>query len=176
VYVCREPKDALVSYWPFTRKAAAARGLDVWSFTIQEALELFCDSRWPGGAQWLHVLQYWEESLRRPERVLFLRYEEMLLEPEAHVRKLAKFMGCEFSEEEEEDRVVSAIVISGHRAGPARHGTVMGRHGTMAIGSRRYAVPCRPCLIGLRACGPFFVPCWPVRHGKNSRPCQSTAR
>ena len=48
--------------------------------------------------------------MRRPERVLFLRYEEMLLEPEAHVRKLAKFMGCEFSEEEEEDRVVSAIV------------------------------------------------------------------
>ena len=42
--------------------------------------------------------------------MLFLRYEEMLLEPEAHVRKLAKFMGCEFSEEEEEDGVVSAIV------------------------------------------------------------------
>ena len=110
VYVCREPKDALVSYWPFTRKAAAARGLDVRSFTIQEALELFCDSRCPSGPQWLHVLLYWEESLRRPERVLFLRYEEMLLEPEAHVRKLAKFMGCEFSEEEEEDGVVSAIV------------------------------------------------------------------
>ena len=47
--------------------------------------------------------------MRRPERVLFLRYEEMLLEPEAHVRKLAKFMGCEFSEKEE-DGVVSAIV------------------------------------------------------------------
>ncbi|CAD6228217.1 unnamed protein product [Miscanthus lutarioriparius] len=93
VYVCREPKDALVSYWLFTRKAAAVRGLDVRSFTIQEALELFCDGRCPGGPQWLHVLQYWEESLRRPERVLFLRYEEMLLEPEAHVRKLAKFMG-----------------------------------------------------------------------------------
>jgi len=41
--------------------------------------------------------------LRRPERVLFLRYKEMLLEPKAHVRKLAKFMGCEISEEEEED-------------------------------------------------------------------------
>jgi len=112
VYVCREPKDALVSYWLFTKKAALARGVDDVrsTFTIQEALELFCDGRCPGGPQWQHVLQYWEESLRRPDRVLFFRYEEMLLEPESHVRKLAKFMGCEFSEEEEESGVVSAIV------------------------------------------------------------------
>ena len=74
--------------------------------------------------------------------------------------------------------------IPGHRAGPARPGPVMGRHGTMAIGPRRHAVPYGPCLIGLRAwpsaqaraCGPSFVPCWPVRHGKNNRPCQPTAR
>ncbi|CAD6343571.1 unnamed protein product [Miscanthus lutarioriparius] len=109
VYVCREPKDALVSYWLFTRKAVSARGVDARSFTIQEALELFCDGRCPGGPQWQHVLQYWEESVRRPDKVLF-RYEEKLLEPEAHVRKLAKFMGCEFSEEEEEGGLVSAIV------------------------------------------------------------------
>ncbi|CAD6228221.1 unnamed protein product [Miscanthus lutarioriparius] len=37
-------------------------------------------------------------------------YEEMLLAPESHVKKLARFMGCEFSKEEEEGRVVSAIV------------------------------------------------------------------
>jgi hypothetical protein len=73
-------------------------------------LELFCEGRCPGGPQWQHVLQYWEESVRRPDGVLFLRYEEMLLEPESHVKKLAKFMGCEFSEEEEEGGVVSAIV------------------------------------------------------------------
>jgi hypothetical protein len=64
----------------------------------------------PSGPQWQHVLQYWEESVRRPARVLFLRYEEMLLEPEMHVRKLAKFMGCEFFEEEEEGGVVSGFV------------------------------------------------------------------
>ncbi|XP_066310648.1 cytosolic sulfotransferase 5-like [Miscanthus floridulus] len=110
MYVCREPKDALVSYWLFTRKAALARGVNVRSFTIQEALELFCDGRCPGGPQWQHVLQYWEESVRRPDKALFLRYEEMLLEPEMHVRKLAKFMGCEFSGVEEEGEVVSAIV------------------------------------------------------------------
>jgi hypothetical protein len=110
VYICREPKDALVSYWLFTRKTAPTWGVDAQSFTIQEALELFCEGRCPDGPLWQHVLQYWEESVRRPDKVLFLRYEEMLHEPEAHVKKLAKFMGCEFSEEEEEGGVVGAIM------------------------------------------------------------------
>jgi hypothetical protein len=73
-------------------------------------LELFCEGRCPGGLHWQHVLQYWEGSLRRPDKVLFLRYEDMLLEPESHVKKLAKFMGCEFSGEEEEGGVLGAIM------------------------------------------------------------------
>ena len=28
VYIFRDPKDSLVSYWMFTRKAAPARGVD----------------------------------------------------------------------------------------------------------------------------------------------------
>ncbi|XP_008674545.1 cytosolic sulfotransferase 12-like [Zea mays] len=83
VYVCREPKDVLVSSSLFTRKAAPAMGFEERSFTIQEALELFCDGRCVCGPQWEHVLQYWEESVRRPGSVLFFRYEEMLIEPEA---------------------------------------------------------------------------------------------
>ncbi|CAL4945566.1 unnamed protein product [Urochloa decumbens] len=110
VYVCRDPKDALVSYWLFTRKASPDLGVDAGSFTIHEAFDLFCEGRCACGPQWQHALEYWEESVRRPDRVLFLRYEEMLLEPKSHLRKLAKFMGCDFSDEEEEQGVVSAIV------------------------------------------------------------------
>ncbi|KAF8646991.1 hypothetical protein HU200_065505 [Digitaria exilis] len=110
VYICRDPKDALVSYWHFTKKASPAVGVDARSFTIQDAFELFCQGRCLGGPQWQHALQYWEESLKRPDRVLFLRYEEMLLDPESHLKKLAEFMGCGFSGEEEESGVVSAIV------------------------------------------------------------------
>ncbi|WVZ67443.1 hypothetical protein U9M48_016518 [Paspalum notatum var. saurae] len=108
IYVCRDPKDALVSFWLFLRKASPRVGGQ--SFTIQEAFELFCQGRCTGGPQWLHVLQYWEASVRRPDSVLFLRYEEMLREPESHLKKLAEFMGCGFSEEEEEAGVVRAIV------------------------------------------------------------------
>ncbi|PAN32777.1 hypothetical protein PAHAL_5G511800 [Panicum hallii] len=111
VYVCRDPKDALVSTWLFTRKAAPAFGADAEGFAFREAFELFCEGRSICGPQWRHVREYWEESVRRPGGVLFLRYEEMLLAPRSSLRKLAEFMGCGFSgEEEEEGGAVDAIV------------------------------------------------------------------
>uniref|UniRef100_A0ACD5TTI7 Uncharacterized protein n=1 Tax=Avena sativa TaxID=4498 RepID=A0ACD5TTI7_AVESA len=113
VYVCREPKDALVSSWLFTRKASENLGVDAESFPLQEALELFCEGRSSGGPQWRHVVEYWEASRPRStggEQVLFLRYEEMLRDTVGSVKTMAEFMGCAFSQEEEERGVVGAIV------------------------------------------------------------------
>ncbi|CAM0148999.1 unnamed protein product [Urochloa decumbens] len=110
VYICREPKDVLVSGWLFTKKTSAALGLDEQSYTLQEALDLFCEGRCVNGPHWQHVLEYWEESLRRPDKALFLKYEEMLREPASNLRKLAEFMGCKFSKEEEDGGLVDAIV------------------------------------------------------------------
>ncbi|CAM0913507.1 unnamed protein product [Alopecurus aequalis] len=109
VYVCREPKDALVSWWLFTKKTMAAAGGEP-PFTIEEAFDLFCDGRCPIGPHWDHVLGYWEESQKRPEKVLFLWYEKMLQDPLGNVRRLAEFMGCPFSGEEEASGVVQDIV------------------------------------------------------------------
>uniref|UniRef100_A0A0E0MFP2 Sulfotransferase n=1 Tax=Oryza punctata TaxID=4537 RepID=A0A0E0MFP2_ORYPU len=113
VYVCRDPKDTLVSSWLFSKKASAAGNVELLkpaSYTINEALELFCDGRCVTGPQWRHVVEYWEESQRRPEKVLFLRYEDMLREPARNVKKLADFIGYPFSGEEEAAGVVDAIV------------------------------------------------------------------
>jgi hypothetical protein len=117
VYICRDPKDALVSLWFFTKKKLEATAAEANGgnkppkpYTIEEALELFCDGRCIGGPQWRHVAGYWEASQRWPERVLFLRYEEMLLGPVDNVRKLAEFMGCAFTDEEEAAGVVKDIV------------------------------------------------------------------
>lgn len=110
VSICRDPKDTLVSSWLFTKKAAPAFGGDAAAFTLEQAYDLFCEGRCIGGPQWNHVREYWHESLRKPDKVLFLRYEEMLREPHGNVKKLAKFMGCQFSDEEEETGVLDAVV------------------------------------------------------------------
>jgi hypothetical protein len=123
VYVCRDPKDVLISYWNFYKKvaattAAAAGGdgdgqadKDSAGVTkFEEAFELFCEGRFPGGPHWLHALEYWHASQRRPDQVLFLRYEDMLGDPVGNLKKLAAFMGCAFSEEDEEVGVLDQIV------------------------------------------------------------------
>ena len=114
VYICRDPKDALVSMWLFTKKkleaAAKEEGSPPKLYTLEKALELFCDGRCIGGPQWHHVLGYWEASRARPKKVLFLRYEDMLGDPVGNVRKLAEFTGCAFSEKEEAAGVAQDIV------------------------------------------------------------------
>uniref|UniRef100_A0ACD5ZPE7 Uncharacterized protein n=1 Tax=Avena sativa TaxID=4498 RepID=A0ACD5ZPE7_AVESA len=111
LYICRDPKDALVSMWLFTNKKLEAEASPpAPPYTIEDAFELFCDGRAICGPQWRHVAGYWEASQRMPEKVLFLRYEEMLREPEDKVRKLAEFMGCAFSDEEVATGVVKDIV------------------------------------------------------------------
>jgi hypothetical protein len=113
VYICRDPKDAFVSTWMFANKMAAAaarEGTPPAPLEMEEAFELFCGGRCMGGPQWRHVAGYWEASRRWPEKVLFLRYEEMLHDPVCNVRKLAEFMTCPFSVEEEAAGVARDIV------------------------------------------------------------------
>ncbi|KAJ1401438.1 Sulfotransferase domain [Sesbania bispinosa] len=64
----------------------------------------------PSGPFWEHMLGYWKESLERPEKVMFLRFEEMKMKPCFYLKELAKFLGCPFSEEEEAQACVEDIV------------------------------------------------------------------
>ncbi|XVF85757.1 hypothetical protein PTKIN_Ptkin17bG0142900 [Pterospermum kingtungense] len=49
-------------------------------------------------------------SLEKPQRVLFLKYEEMKKQPKAQLMRLARFVGCPFSLEEETSGVVDDIL------------------------------------------------------------------
>ncbi|TVU15125.1 hypothetical protein EJB05_38628, partial [Eragrostis curvula] len=108
VYVCRDPKDHLVSQWDFANKFRVKDGLE--PVSMEAAAELFCDGLSPFGPYWDHVLGYWHAHAAHPEKVLFFRYEEMQRDPVAHVRRLAEFVGFPFGAVEEEAGVVDAVV------------------------------------------------------------------
>ncbi|CAN0862900.1 Cytosolic sulfotransferase 4 [Linum grandiflorum] len=74
-----------------------------------EAFEMYCKGVVGFGPFWDHMLGYWKESQERPEKVLFFKYEEMKEDVGIHLRKLAEFLGCPFSLEEEEDGLVEGI-------------------------------------------------------------------
>ncbi|KAF7034360.1 hypothetical protein CFC21_045387 [Triticum aestivum] len=108
VYVCRDPKDILVSQWKLSNKFRIRDGLE--PLSVEAAADFFCDGLSPGGPYWDHVLGYWRAHMAHPERVLFFRYEDMIRDPAAHVSKLAEFVGRPFDAGEEDAGTVDAIV------------------------------------------------------------------
>ncbi|KAD1690208.1 hypothetical protein E3N88_42457 [Mikania micrantha] len=101
-YLCRNPKDVLVSMFHFANKLRdKSRGL----MTIAEAFDLFSKGVMPTGPYWDHVKGY-----HKAENVLFLTYEDMKKDTVNNVKRLAKFVGHPFTEEEEADGAVQGII------------------------------------------------------------------
>jgi hypothetical protein len=93
----------LVSLWHFTRRIRP-------NLTFSDVFEHACEGVSLSGPIWDHVLGYWNASKESPERVLFLRYEEILRDPVGNVKKLARFVGQPFSPVEEDAGVAEDIV------------------------------------------------------------------
>ncbi|XP_039003780.1 cytosolic sulfotransferase 16-like [Hibiscus syriacus] len=77
---------------------------------LDQAFEFFCDGASSSGPYWDHVLGYWKASLDQPDRILFLKYEDMKENTAFYTRKLAEFIGYGFTLEEEGKGVVGKIV------------------------------------------------------------------
>ncbi|OMO72739.1 hypothetical protein COLO4_27483 [Corchorus olitorius] len=107
VYICRDPKDVLISNLFFFNKF---RSEELGPLSLEEAFELFCQGVSHVGPYWDHVLEYWKWSLQNPEKILFLKYEELKKEPLVVVKRLAEFLGQPFSLEEERNGVVQEII------------------------------------------------------------------
>uniref|UniRef100_A0ACD5ZNT6 Uncharacterized protein n=1 Tax=Avena sativa TaxID=4498 RepID=A0ACD5ZNT6_AVESA len=112
VYLCRNPKDVLVSLWHFVNK------VNHQNYTIDKAFELFCKGESAYGPIWEHGLGFWNkaavssssESESDSSRVLFLKYDEMMAQPVEHVKMLAEFLRVPFSDEEVSRGVVEDVV------------------------------------------------------------------
>ncbi|KAF6140056.1 hypothetical protein GIB67_001797 [Kingdonia uniflora] len=108
VYICRNPKDNFVSLWHFKNGIRATMGKP--PIPIYEEFQSFCEGVSLFGPYWDHVLGYWKESLENPNRVLFLMYEEMTADPSSQLKKLAEFMECPFSQQEDNEGVINEIL------------------------------------------------------------------
>lgn len=107
VYLCRDPKDTFVSMWHFTNKL---RLENMESDSLEDVFDRFCRGASPYGPFWDHVLSYWKESLERPNKVLFLKYENLKEKPTFLLKKIADFLGYPFSSEEEESGLLDGII------------------------------------------------------------------
>ncbi|XP_031097258.1 cytosolic sulfotransferase 12-like [Ipomoea triloba] len=100
VYLCRNQKDTIVSFWHFMNKLRGdVQGLG--DIPFPEAFDRYCRGESLYGPFWDHLLGYWKESLENPRKVLFLKYEEIKDRPHVHLKRIAAFLDCPFSEEEE---------------------------------------------------------------------------
>uniref|UniRef100_A0A0D3GTB1 Sulfotransferase n=1 Tax=Oryza barthii TaxID=65489 RepID=A0A0D3GTB1_9ORYZ len=57
-----------------------------------------------------HILGYWNTSKTEPDKVLFLKYEEVLRDPTKNIEKIAEFIGQPFSDAEKEAGIVESII------------------------------------------------------------------
>ncbi|KAL6644544.1 hypothetical protein ACP70R_016152 [Stipagrostis hirtigluma subsp. patula] len=105
VYLCREPKDVLVSTWHFMNKIDKDFNIE-----LDRASEFFSEGFSIFGPIWEHNLGYWTESMIEPDRVLFLKYDEMMADPIKHVKMLANFLSVPFTAEEESAGTVKEVV------------------------------------------------------------------
>ncbi|CAL9089803.1 unnamed protein product, partial [Musa textilis] len=82
--------------------------LEPWQ--LEKAFDIFCKGFSFFGPYWDHVLGYWKAHLERPEKILFVKYEELLQDTVGQLKRLAEFLGCPFSEDEEKEGVIDGIV------------------------------------------------------------------
>ncbi|RDX65916.1 Cytosolic sulfotransferase 15, partial [Mucuna pruriens] len=99
------PHDLVPPLYKFRIKPASLSPL-----TLEEAFEMYCNGITEFGPWWSHMLGYWKESIVRPNKVLFLKYEDLKENVNFHVKKVAEFLGCPFTEEEENNGVIESII------------------------------------------------------------------
>lgn len=107
IYLCRNLADTFVSMWKFFK---GRRLGEMGDLLLEEAFEMFCNGVHSFGPYWDHVLGYWRSGKEKPEKFLFLKYDDLQADQANQVRKLASFLGFPFSEEEEKGETAEEIM------------------------------------------------------------------
>uniref|UniRef100_A0A803MZW5 Sulfotransferase n=1 Tax=Chenopodium quinoa TaxID=63459 RepID=A0A803MZW5_CHEQI len=111
LYICRNPFDTLVSLYYFCIKSMKKQfGENFKSPSKEDFFEEVYEGKHPCGPFFDHVIGFWKASLEHPDKVLFLKYEDIKDDPVSELKKLANFIGKPFSQREESDGVIHEII------------------------------------------------------------------
>ncbi|KAM9585391.1 sulfotransferase 1C4 isoform 1-T3 [Trichechus inunguis] len=93
IYIARNPKDNMVSYYHFHRMNKGLPDPGTW----EEYFESFLAGKVCWGSWYDHVKGWWEA--KDQHRILYLFYEDMKKNPRHEIQKLAEFMGNNLDDE-----------------------------------------------------------------------------
>ncbi|XP_051048924.1 sulfotransferase 1A1 [Phodopus roborovskii] len=93
IYIARNAKDVVVSYYNFYNMAKVHPEPGTWD----SFLENFMDGKVSYGSWYQHVKEWWE--LTRTHPVLYLFYEDMKENPKREIKKILEFLGRSLPEE-----------------------------------------------------------------------------
>ncbi|BAT02567.1 Os07g0606400 [Oryza sativa Japonica Group] len=116
IYICRQPKDMAISLWHFmncSKAKTSSLSDDQWesiTMSLSDVWESIREGAYLGGPIWEHILGYWNTSKAKPDKVLFLKYEEVLRDPTKNIEKITEFIGQPFSDAEKEAGIVESII------------------------------------------------------------------
>nr|XP_032637880.1 sulfotransferase 4A1 isoform X2 [Chelonoidis abingdonii] len=99
IYMARNPKDLVVSYYQFHRslRTMSYRG------TFQEFCRRFMNDKLGYGSWFEHVQEFWEHHM--DSNVLFLKYEDMHKDLATMVEQLVRFLGVSYDKAQLESMV-----------------------------------------------------------------------
>ncbi|XP_030509360.2 cytosolic sulfotransferase 5-like [Cannabis sativa] len=109
VYISRNPLDVIVSYWYYVNDLSDHSHTN--KCTIEDFVDMFCSGENSFGPYWDHILGFWKASLDNPKKVLFLKYEEMKKDSIGQAKRIAKFIGLPFTQEEENNNGVMDQIL-----------------------------------------------------------------
>ncbi|CAL8363917.1 unnamed protein product [Lota lota] len=95
IYVARNPKDNVVSYFYFDQMNLIQPEPGPWSSYLKRFMDGKCKLCW--GSWYEHVKGYWKEKDKR--NILYLFFEDMKENPAREIQRIAKFLGHHLSED-----------------------------------------------------------------------------